>query len=129
MKIAKFITINVGLHVNDSKDPVYTPAQAISVLRNFGIVCIYSRHDRAILKDRTEETLVVMIPYVGEMARLENALYYAADALAQDCIAMAYEERGELVGELIGPRASLWGEFDPQYFLPYDDAIDMTAAA
>ena len=129
MKIAKFITINVGLHVNGSEDPIFSPGAALNILRSFGFDCTYWRHDRAVLKDRTEETLVVMVPFVGDIHYFDQQLYFAADYMSQDCIAYAYEHDGRLVGKLVGPNAAAWGEFDLNYFLPYDDAIGMADAA
>lgn len=127
MKVAKFITINVGLHVDGSKEPVHTPGHAKCILRDYGLDCAYSRVEVAHHDKGTEYTLIVMVPYVGEMENFKAAIWFASDVLQQDCIAYAYESNGQLIGKLVGPNAEAWGEFNPEYFLPYDDAIDLAA--
>lgn len=58
----------------------------------------------------TEETFVVRLPY--PMA--EQDLFALSVVLDQDCIA---QWNGGDTGKLIGPRASLWGEFNPELFI------------
>jgi hypothetical protein len=41
-----------------------------------------------------------------------------ANELGQECIALYYP--GAEFGQLIGPRAAAWGEFNPEFFLMPD---------
>ena len=126
-KLAKFITLNIGLHIAGGEKPVILPEQARNILRLYGFDCTYNRIDIATHERGSESTLIVMVPYVGELRQFETYLHFVAVALQQDCIAYAFESHGELVGGLIGPKAVEWGEFNPEYFLPYDDAISLAA--
>jgi len=70
-----------------------------------------------------ECTHVVTAEYNGP--DLTAAAYAVSRALDQDCIAVARVDGGRFTGELIGPRASDWGVFNPAFFdMPrvYDDA-------
>ena len=63
-----------------------------------------------IYQSDSEQTLVLV---VDDLAT--TAAYKLAETLAQDCIAV-YDPRTKR-GRLIGPRASAWGEFTPEYFV------------
>ena len=96
-------TINIGLDnpVTGKQNTVdQTIAVAIRYLK--GITNI------AVVKDRGEVTLVVTyFEAVGSLTVL-------CAELDQDCVAVYGHDIGR--GALIGPKASEWGEFDPEQF-------------
>lgn len=61
----------------------------------------------------SEPTIVVQAYFDTDMARTWATL--VADYYKQDCIAVWCEDTEQ--GELIGPRAGAWGEFNPEYFV------------
>lgn len=67
----------------------------------------------------TEQTVVAEVePGIAGALNFRLRINHLSRLLGQDCIAVYVPERG--VGELIGPRAAEWGEFDPRYFLTVD---------
>lgn len=67
----------------------------------------------------TEDTLIVKLNVSGgSMVAIRKAINELAADLCQDCIAMYVG--AEWRGELIGPNAAAWGEFNPEYFLRFD---------
>lgn len=60
----------------------------------------------------TETTTVIRTPDWDS-----HAVYTLAQVLGQDCIACWHPLRDGQPGELIGPNASAWGAFDPDFFL------------
>ena len=75
-----------------------------------------------------EPTLVVRlrvpIEFIVE-GRLAATVYGLAVSLEQDCIAVYYADGARAdTGDLIGPRAAEWGEFNPEFFSRFDPAAD-----
>lgn len=100
-------TVNIGLATSDG--PALSPAHALAVLRTVGGANILRA---SVQPSDTEPTLV---------AEVSRPLYAAsafavADALHQDAIAQ-WDGRD---GQLYGPAASAWGEFDPAFFVTLD---------
>src|SRR5690625_1754658 len=60
----------------------------------------------------TEETVVAVVRYNGDI--LGDMLWSVSCALHQDCIAVYCPK--EQKGELNGPNAVEWGEFNSRYF-------------
>ncbi len=111
----KTITLNIGLETNDGgKVALHT---AILVTNNrFNI--IKSRLD--VSPNGGEETLVCVVEYCPEFVDL---LHEICGLLKQDCIAcfgyLANGKPGEPWGELIGPKAESWGQFNHSYFVHF----------
>lgn len=69
----------------------------------------------------TEDTLIVKLNVSsGAENRFRKAIFDLADDLDQDCIA-AYNATG-WSGELVGPNAAAWGEFNPEFFIRFDES-------
>lgn len=69
----------------------------------------------------TETTVVAKVQFgtsATPQAALDSAIYRAAVALGQDCIAAFIPNRN--AGRLIGPRAAAWGAFNPEFFIVPD---------
>lgn len=67
----------------------------------------------AVHQSDSEATTVAIIGTGHSIAYL--AARRVCEALRQDCVAMYNPRNGK--GELIGHKASAWGEFHPEYFL------------
>lgn len=96
-------TLNVGLQ-SDTLGRIPSQ-QALSCVRQaFGVYI-----DATYVRSDTEPTLVVS---VFDQPSLQSKVFELAERLGQDCI--AFVQGG--VGQLIGPRAAAWGEFNPEFF-------------
>lgn len=122
MKIAKFVTLNIGLERNNGTGE-NTPHFTVHVLKQWGLEPSDYRVEVATHEYGIERTVVAIVPFIGDTELLNDAIYAAAVNLNQDYIAYAYEHNGELVGELVGPFADQWGKFEAEYFLPFDTAV------
>lgn len=101
--------LNIGLHVGQAPYLTYLPVfSALRTVRHHGGVF----RDSAVRKSGTEDTLVI------DLDEPLNARVLAelSSALNQEAIAQ-WSSRG---GELRGPKAEAWGEFDPSQFLLLD---------
>jgi len=115
--MAHLVDVNVGLHSErdhpNSEAPYERAGKAVVALSVLaGSFSVFHRVEQS----STEPTLVARFWYSGELDDLRGQIYKLAKRLDQDCIAVFVHEE---FGELIGPNASAWGDFDPQYFLPY----------
>ena len=108
-------TLNIGLNIGDGTRKV-SPAVAMAALALAGAAVL--RH--TIAQSATEVTLV------AELAEPlpRETLHAVSVVLEQDCIAQRHVDG---VGELIGPRAAEWGEFNPAYFLGFPDIAQHAA--
>lgn len=67
----------------------------------------------------TEQTLAVQLRVSsGAENRIRGEIEQLAHDLDQDCIALYNWTKYR--GELIGPRAAAWGEFNPEFFIRAD---------
>lgn len=100
-------TLNIGLNIGDGTRKV-APAVAMAALALAGAAVL--RH--TIAQSATEVTLI------AELAEPlpRETLHAISVVLEQDCIAQRHADGA---GELIGPRAAEWGEFNPAYFLDF----------
>lgn len=107
---ATFI-LNIGLNTTDG---AITIEEARNTLRAYG----FSILREALLESDTEPTLVAEVAtgFATTLTVLQ-LLYQVADELEQDCIAVYC---GLIGGALVGPRADVWGPFNPEYFLLLD---------
>ena len=81
----------------------------------------------ALLESRTEPTLVLDFDY-AELRRAGSFTYLAkriCERFNQDCVAV-YNTALE-AGQLIGPRAEAWGDFNPEYFFLVDGTHPVAA--
>lgn len=74
----------------------------------------------AVLESHTEQTLVIEFDYaeLRQHASFTNVALKICESFNQDCVAV-YNTALE-AGQLIGPRAEAWGEFNPEYFFLVD---------
>lgn len=102
--------LNIGLKTNTEE--TLNATHALNVVEAAG----FKVKAQSLEFSSTELTLVVMcIGTVGEnRTRIDNL----CKVLKQDCVA-AYDMYRR-VGELIGPKAAEWGEFNPAFFLLLD---------
>lgn len=103
------VILNIGLARNQQAD--LTVAQALEALTTAGFTC----HEHTVHTSDSETTVVT------RAARGRNVranVYHLSILLEQDCIAI-YNPRTQL-GELAGPRAADWGDFNPEFFLLLD---------
>ena len=66
----------------------------------------------------SEPTAVLTIE--DDAPGLDNRIYTLSRTLGQDCIAVWYPE--EAYGDLLGPKAAAWGQFNPEFFILPDGA-------
>lgn len=113
------LSVNIGLARNDGGAD-NSPAHAEQTLRDalaaFGFGMLYEAPVE-VRQSATESTLVGYFILVHDGQPQADALRKAINAcsieLAQDCIAVHIDGKGEL----IGPKADAWGPFNPQYWL------------
>ena len=106
------VFLNIGL------GPALKPgneAQGGKALRLWGPVLreVFERYRAEVIMTTEGETTLVVAGRVAEP--VTTALNETILASGQDCIAVWFAEHGR--GELWGPRADLWGEFDPKLFV------------
>lgn len=103
--------LNIGLQRNDGKGilPYYPVLQYIDMFHKVSNSCLR--------QSATEPTLILEIDNIEEEEVIEF-VEHLCHALFQDCIAIR-DENGN--GELIGPKASEWGPFNPDYFLTFEE--------
>ena len=101
------IHLNIGL--NDSDGLALNVHTACLAVESYGFSILTSR----VFESPTggESVLVLSAQYRG--SELYASLYALAINLRQDCIAIWNSGSGDL----IGPAAEKWGEFNPAFFL------------
>ena len=75
----------------------------------------------------TEDTVVALVQIPGDTREVANEIYFLAQALGQECIAVW--NMATSAGALIGPRADKWGAFNPEFFLMIDGTTLAQATA
>lgn len=106
-------TLNIGCDVPGRA----TPLKPVDVVR--AVACHFpdSALNHFVAQSATEKTCIINIA-LRDDNEIEATLYALAVFLGQDCIAI----RDALgVGKLIGPKATEWGDFNPDYFLTGDE--------
>lgn len=100
------ITLNIGLKTN--RGAALSVQDVLDRLHyNTNIIDIGTKHST------TEPTLIVQCHVLAH--DLHKLIYAIAVDLHQDCIAVSFD--GGTTGQLIGPHADKWGDFNPEYFL------------
>lgn len=114
------IIYNIGLETKDAAGNVSlldheAVCEFVHELANCGFY-------GALLESRTEPTLVLDFDYAELRQHASFSLTGLANRICerfnQDCVAV-YNTALE-AGQLIGPRAEAWGEFNPEYFFLVD---------
>lgn len=106
-------TLNIGLNSASAGTITAELARQILIANEFLIV------RDTVLESDTEPTLVAEVTSLNVNPRIIlQLLYRVAEDLDQDCIAVYRELTGG--GSLVGPRASEWGTFNPEFFFQLD---------
>lgn len=106
------VILNIGLIRADNKQPL----GHLFVEQYLGHIGLDVREFKIFQSD-SEPTAVVVIR-TAKSPLFTNTLNDIARFLQQEAIAWC--SPAKLRGELFGPKASLWGDFNPQYFLMPD---------
>ena len=113
------VILNIGLNgVPQEVDNVYSFGRKIPTLETAltSVKCLnFKVIASAVVESDTEPTLVVRATHAGDVLVCTNWL---AEKLNQDCIAVYIPSKNE--GHLYGPRASDWGDFNPEFFFMLD---------
>jgi hypothetical protein len=114
--------LNIGLdnvpadlsYTNGVLNPLTTrrALQATQAARNHGFDIVRAK----VVQSDTELTLVILAEDNG--IGQDNRVDMLAVALKQDCIAIWSVD--QQYGQLIGPKAAAWGEFNPEFFFMLD---------
>jgi hypothetical protein len=99
-------TLNVGL-IKSTNGEAISDNDALAALRKFFKIEQYRFADSA-----TERTLVATVSFDESW---NDACFALALTLDQDRIAICFGQ----YGELIGPRAEAWGDFNHDYFITF----------
>jgi hypothetical protein len=107
------VILNIGLAVNAT--PTLAAHVALEIVKANGMLVKKSK----VFQSDTEPTLVATVIMTG-LDSVENTrtLHQTAVDLQQDCIAV-YSPHVAF-GALVGPRAALWGAFNPELFIMPD---------
>jgi hypothetical protein len=110
--IMQILTLNIGLETNTGESLDRLEVLTILTRNQFRV------HASETRQSATEQTLIVR-GYFTDNTRLDVSRIHALSLiLKQDCIAVSPDD-GK-TGELIGPNAQSWGEFNPAYFLSFN---------
>ena len=107
------VILNIGLVRSDNKQPL-NPTFIEQYLAHIGL----DVREFKLFVSNTEPTAVVVIRPATPLFVLSDRTHKIAEFLTQDAVAFYSPAHGR--GELIGPRADNWGEFNPRYFLMPD---------
>ena len=103
------LTINIGLEKNTGG--------SVSVAGLLEILCNNFHMESAQIKQsETEPTLIFRAYYISCGYELAGLLYDLCIRFKQDCVAYSFD--GGVTGRLVGPNATAWGEFNPDFFIP-----------
>lgn len=102
--------LNIGLKTNTGEQLNATDTLAAVEAAGFKVTA------QSLEFSNTELTLVLLCS--GHMGAYRIKIEHLCDVLKQDCIA-AYD-MARKYGDLIGPKAAEWGEFNPEFFLLLD---------
>lgn len=113
--------LNIGLNT-----PTGTLLNALDVRRAINVDTAFQVERTTHVVSDSEPTLVVHVSLPhrdpncapGLSPALRTQLSAVSELLQQDCIAAWNPDTA--AGELIGPRAALWGQFDGKKFLLFD---------
>ena len=104
--------LNIGLKSETLGD--ITAQQALNAV-NAADVFVYGSQ---VFESDTEPTLVLSADFKTTKYSIAKTITALAKELGQDCIAIWLPEWNR--GELHGPKAAAWGDFNPEFFLMPD---------
>ncbi len=105
----KTITLNIGLNTNDGgKVPIH---EAINCLNFCGVQILESR---VVNSPNGDDQTLIIVTNARDIN--QPTVYELAQQLRQDCIAISNGKRGEL----IGPNAAKWGQFNKDFFIQFN---------
>jgi hypothetical protein len=111
------IELNIGLNISgtdNTQEQRDVRAQfALNELAKSGSLNHVLQARRA--TSSTEDTLIVECRTNAGADQIRAELFELSELLGQDCIAVY--NATSWTGELVGPDAAAWGEFNPDYFL------------
>lgn len=102
------VILNIGL-AREGNSNIGQGTVMREVIGAFGAAAFEFKHSD------TELTCIASVGYDGLMTGLGARLHHLCGLLGQDCIAIYFPERRR--GELVGPRAAAWGDFNPTFFI------------
>ena len=127
------IELNIGLRASKhatKREPFapILPAVARFAARDRLHISTLGEFENRVERCSSEPTLVVRVRLPVELVErgiLDEAVHGLAVSLEQDCIAVYHVDGPHTgTGELIGPRAAEWGEFNPEFFSRFDPTAD-----
>ncbi len=108
------LILNIGLNVGDGSERLTLDTVIREVAHNLGGVAAAE-----VQQSNTEATAVLTVdePFSGAFATA-GCVYHISRQLRQEAIAYAVRTRGVFAyGDIVGPAAAKWGDFDPSRFL------------
>jgi hypothetical protein len=99
--------LNIG-HAIASSGAQHTLAQIVQTVERLGVNIAQVN----VVESDTETTTVLRTPVIDR-----QTVFTLAVVLGQDCIAVWHPLVHGQPGELIGPDAAAWGEFNPEFFI------------
>lgn len=107
----KTLTLNIGLQTNTGGNvPLHCAFSAL--------LCRFQIKESRLAVSNTEKTLVIVCEprfFGNSPDQIAKELHEVCAELDQDCIAIHDGEHGEL----IGPNAAKWGNFNPDFFINF----------
>lgn len=130
------IELNIGLNVKSEANTQHRCTQrarkALEIIKAAGLrykvdrLAVQHEGDDGVLQ--LEDALVVEadVPPVGGHRTVNALAYEICREINQDCVAVYFPLADR--GELIGPNASAWGEFNHEFFYRFADVALPRAA-
>lgn len=103
-------TLNIGLCIGRTKN-VYPGGLALYPLREIGVKL---QRIKTVHKPKQEPALVIQV----DRPLTQEEAVYVCNRLEQEAIAQL---RDDGLGELLGPGAKEWGEFDRKQFTTFEE--------
>lgn len=116
------VELNIGLKRNDTLPAVSPRNVKDAIIHNRQVSVPRFREAHS----ETEPTLVCRFVWISDQDHLRRFVNALALVFGQDCIAVYYPR--DIRGELIGPKAAQWGEFNPEFFIRYREQKVLDAA-
>jgi len=116
------ITINVGCALPDGVAELDPQDVALAIVGSFpgASWALVEAEAVAYLNERTVVAQFDIEPGADNFYAFIGKVYRLAVILDQDCIAVSGHDT--TVGELIGPNAKAWGDFNTEFFITFKEA-------
>jgi hypothetical protein len=125
------VILNIGLdgvpvHGESYTNGVRNPNKIERLFAAVGAVRDAGFKVRATKLIQSDSELTLVVAFADNGPGLDNRIAMLSAALDQDCIAAYYPD--EQWGQLIGPKAAAWGQFNPEFFfLPDGSRLSATS--